>query len=136
MVCFTNVCNINYFYYICRRNRDMTEQELEIFYSQISTKIIETRKKLNLTQQVFADELNISRASIVNIEKKRQRPTIHLLYKISILAELDMNYFFKSFQKDIITNTKFSEKIDKRKLKEDEKVILKDYISKQLLTKE
>ncbi|WP_430933275.1 helix-turn-helix transcriptional regulator [Saccharicrinis sp. 156] len=114
----------------------MTEQELEIFYSQISTKIIETRKKLNLTQQVFADELNISRASIVNIEKKRQRPTIHLLYKISILAELDMNYFFKSFQKDIITNTKFSEKIDKRKLKEDEKVILKDYISKQLLTKE
>lgn len=114
----------------------MTEQELEMFYSQISTKIVEIRKKLKFTQQTFADRLNISRASIVNIEKKRQRPTIHLLYEISVLAELDMNYFFQSFQKNTLDNTKFSEKIDRKKLKEDEKLILKDYISKQLLTKE
>ncbi|RKD92525.1 helix-turn-helix transcriptional regulator [Mangrovibacterium diazotrophicum] len=113
----------------------MTEQELELFYSQLSNKIVELRSNLNLTQQVFADELNISRASIVNIEKKRQRPTIHLLYKISVLAQVEMNYFFDSFNNQNLMDGKISDKIDKKKLNEDEKLMLKNYITKQFISK-
>jgi transcriptional regulator with XRE-family HTH domain len=112
----------------------MSEQELKIFYSLLSSKIIEVRKQLKLTQQAFADELHISRASIVNIEKKRQKPTIHLLFKISILGNVDMNYFFKSIPKDFMEENRFSKKIDKRISEEEDNIMIKNFISSKLLS--
>ena len=47
-----------------------------------------SRKHYN--QEVFAKMLKLSRASIVNIEKGRQRPTLHLLYEICKITEYNL----------------------------------------------
>lgn len=74
----------------------MTTDFQDIFYSELIKKVRKVRLDLNMTQSDFAENLGLSRASIVNIEKGRQKPSIHLLYEISLLAKLDMNFFFNT----------------------------------------
>lgn len=95
----------------------MTSDFQEFFYSELCKKIKWVRKDLKLTQYDFSEKLGLSRASIVNIEKERQKPTIHLLYKITQLAKIDMNYFFDSIQ-DESTTSSFSKRIEKKLGKE------------------
>lgn len=54
-------------------------------YELIGRKIREKRiaKESGLSQDKLAELLNMSRASIVNIEAGRQRPPVHILWKIA-----------------------------------------------------
>ena len=54
-------------------------------YMVIGQKIKAARKDLegSLSQQELADRLGVSRTSIVNIEGGKQRPPIHLLWRIA-----------------------------------------------------
>ena len=61
----------------------MTDQEKKLLYNQIGKNIRSTREKLKIKQTEFAKILEISRASIVNIEKARQHPPLHLLFDIA-----------------------------------------------------
>jgi DNA-binding XRE family transcriptional regulator len=67
------------YYYSIR----MTEAELGNFYIQLGINIKRHREQAGLKQEAFATMLNLSRASIVNIEKGRQRPPLHLMWDIS-----------------------------------------------------
>lgn len=49
------------------------------------------RKEINITQQEFADLLNVSRQTIISIEKGRYNPSLELAFKIS-------KYFNKSIE--------------------------------------
>ncbi len=58
-------------------------------YRKIGSLIAQAREKHNggkLTQAVLANRVNLSRASIVNIERGRHRVSLYLLYRIA--AEL------------------------------------------------
>lgn len=61
----------------------MQEEEKERFYRSIGNNIKEARLEANLKQEAFANFLGLSRASIVNIEKGRQHPPIHLLWEMA-----------------------------------------------------
>lgn len=61
----------------------MTDREKEQFYRKLGENIKKAREKIGLKQSSFAQTLQISRASIVNLEKGRQRPPLHLLYEIA-----------------------------------------------------
>jgi len=52
-------------------------------YMAIADRIRAQRKCAGMSQQVLADVVGLSRASIVNIERCRQRPSIDLLYDIA-----------------------------------------------------
>lgn len=103
-----------------------------LLYREICSKIRGVRMEMNLTQEEFADNLNISRSSIVNIEKNRQRPTIHLLYDISVMCGVKMDYFFDSLPiKD--GDQPISKKIEKKikgKLDDKTKAKVEEFISK------
>lgn len=60
----------------------MTESAEKEFYKALGQLIKQARTNAKLKQEAFASMLNLSRASIVNIEKGRQRPPIHLLWDI------------------------------------------------------
>jgi DNA-binding XRE family transcriptional regulator len=60
----------------------MTDQEIKSLYLGIGLRIKELRQQRGLNQEAFALLLDLTRASIVNIEKGRQRVTIHLIYDI------------------------------------------------------
>jgi DNA-binding XRE family transcriptional regulator len=61
----------------------MTEQEKRLLYNQIGKNIRGARENLKIKQTDFAKLLEISRASVVNIEKARQYPPLHLIFDIA-----------------------------------------------------
>lgn len=61
----------------------------EIFYEQIGERIRNFRLSAGISQELFADLLNMTRASVVNIEKGRQRPSVFLLVRIAEILSVD-----------------------------------------------
>lgn len=78
----------------------MTEQEQKSLYSAIGLKIKEFRQKRELNQEAFAQLLNLTRASIVNIEQGRQRVTIHMIYDICKITNVNFTDILPELQKD------------------------------------
>jgi transcriptional regulator with XRE-family HTH domain len=56
-----------------------------LLYQMVGEKIRSARERLNprLSQAKLAEKLKITRVSVVNIEAGRQRPPLHLLWKIA-----------------------------------------------------
>lgn len=65
----------------------MTENEKKIFYSKLGENIRQERMRKNVSQEYLAKILQLSRPSIVNIEKARQYPPLHLVVEISNALE-------------------------------------------------
>lgn len=61
----------------------------DLFYEQIGERIRNYRLSAGLGQEVFSELLNMTRASVVNIEKGRQRPSIFLLISIARILNID-----------------------------------------------
>lgn len=61
----------------------MPKTSKDLFYIALGKKIAENRNLASLTQQKLADILNLSRASVVNIEKGRQQLSIFLLCQVA-----------------------------------------------------
>lgn len=68
----------------------MTEQTQEILYAQLGAKIKDCRLKVGFNQSKLAEALDMSRASIINIEQGKQRPPLHLLYDISSILGVEV----------------------------------------------
>lgn len=84
----------------------MNELELKSLYKLLGAKIKELRLNRGFNQEDFAKLLNLTRASIVNIEQGRQRVSIHLLYDICKIANVSIKDILPDIQRD--DNTKLS----------------------------
>ena len=69
--------------------------EENAFKKLISLKIKSLRNKENLTQQKFADILDVSQQSIQEIEQGKKGVGIFKLYKITKALKLKLSEFFK-----------------------------------------
>lgn len=54
-----------------------------LLYKRLGTAIKERRKQLGLTQEQLSNQLELSRASLANIETGRQRLLVHQLYRLA-----------------------------------------------------
>jgi DNA-binding XRE family transcriptional regulator len=61
----------------------MDDKKQLLLYQQVGDRIKHLRTMVSLTQEQLADAVGLSRASIVNIEKGRQHPSLHLLFQIA-----------------------------------------------------
>lgn len=69
----------------------MTAEEIKSLYVGIGQRIKELRLSKGLNQEDFARNLSLTRASIANIEKGRQRVSIHLVYEICRIATANIS---------------------------------------------
>lgn len=76
----------------------MIPSEQSKFYAILGSRIREARTQAKLKQETFATFLNLSRASIVNIEKGRQHPPIHLLWDIAKVLNIQVSELFPQFE--------------------------------------
>lgn len=76
----------------------MTNTEQEKFYQMLGGLIKNARTQAGLKQEAFASYLNLSRTSIVNIEKGRQHPPIHLLWVIAKVLDIDATSLLPAFK--------------------------------------
>ncbi len=78
----------------------MTSSNKKRFYIEVGLAIQEARKKANLSQAIVAQKINMSRASIVNIEKGRQNPPLHLLWSFSQILNTSIHDLIPDFQSE------------------------------------
>jgi DNA-binding XRE family transcriptional regulator len=64
----------------------MTEQIQAQLYLDLGNRIRKARTRAGFKQGTFAQMLGVSRASVVNIEKGRQRPPLHYIYEVAKLT--------------------------------------------------
>ena len=96
----------------------MVTAEQKRFYEILGGRIKAARRKAGLKQEVFASHLQLSRASIVNVEKGRQHPTIHTLCVIAKVLDTDISELLPP----TLSNDKLSpewKKLVKKELKSD-----------------
>ncbi len=68
----------------------------EILYKLLGKKIRDKREKSGLSQSKLAGKLKMSRVSVVNIEAGRQRPPLHLIWKIAEIFETELSLLLPS----------------------------------------
>ncbi len=59
------------------------------FFQQFGRNVARRRKELELTQEVLAQRMNISRPSITNIERGEQGVSLYMALQIAAALELD-----------------------------------------------
>ena len=69
----------------------MSEDEEDRFYKQLGEKINHARRKRGLTQESLASLVGLSRTSVVNLEKGRQKLLTHLLLEFSRALQLNIH---------------------------------------------
>lgn len=67
------------------------KEEQQYLYESIGNEIKKLRIKSRFSQEQLAHKLKLSRASVVNIEKGRQHPPLHLLIDISRVLNINFS---------------------------------------------
>lgn len=60
----------------------------------VASKIRDLRRERKLSQDEFSKHVDLSRVSIANIETGNQKPTLELVWKISSIFSISIDYFF------------------------------------------
>lgn len=85
-----NVNNIDYLYfskYICHVNQKQRQR----LYNLLGANVKKYRSQKGLTQGQLANEIALTRTSIVNIEQGRQHPPLYLLFDIAKVLDVDLH---------------------------------------------
>lgn len=65
--------------------------DIDKFYIDLGENIKNLREKLGYSQEEIGKYLDLTRTSIVNIEKGRQRSPLHTLYELASFFNVDIN---------------------------------------------
>lgn len=71
----------------------MTESNKNLFYRELGASILQARRNMGISQEVLGEKVGLSRASIVNIEKGRQAPPLHILWVLADILNTDISSF-------------------------------------------
>lgn len=66
----------------------------QLLYEFVASRIKDFRKERKLSQDEFSKQVELSRVSIANIELGNQKPTLDLVWKISSIFAINIDYFF------------------------------------------
>jgi transcriptional regulator with XRE-family HTH domain len=90
----------------------MAEQAEKRLYRLIGERVSSARSSTGLSQNKLAKKLGLSRVSVVNIEKGRQRPPVHVLWKIAEALGVEITDLIPALAQ--IANTEASVHLDNR----------------------
>ena len=84
----------------------------------IGTRIKKIRKLLDKSQEELANELNVTKQAISNIENSKSAPGINLLSKLLIDYDININYIIAGIGDVFITKEKTYQSIKKSLIEE------------------
>lgn len=107
---------------------------VETFYQEIGANIRNERLRKGITQEILAERLDLTRASIVNLEKGRHKPAIHQLIIIADILAVDYSAFLPKSnikKKNVSTGIDFENAVfqDQVVKKKSNQSILKNFLS-------
>ena len=75
----------------------------EEIYEIFGRLVAERRKRAKLTQEALAQSLNMSRASIANIERGEQAVQLHLIFEIAAILNVQVQELIPALHQGIET---------------------------------
>ncbi|WPV67511.1 helix-turn-helix transcriptional regulator [Chitinophaga sp. LS1] len=75
----------------------MTPLDSNGLYTQLGQRIRNAREKVGMSQEVLAEQLSLTRASIVNIENGKQRPMLHTLLSICDILKTNLKVLLPEY---------------------------------------
>lgn len=69
----------------------MATMNLDDFYREIGETIKAERLKNGMSQEILAEQLELTRASVINLEKGRHRPSVHQLVIIAETLNVEIS---------------------------------------------
>lgn len=109
----------------------MTSKQVDFFYEKLGDRIRSHRILANLKQEPFALLLGLSRSSVVNIEKGRQRPSVHLLFEICNVFKISLLQLLQPFEDEM---TIHDDGVDPKWIRHVEKRVNGDEVSVEMIT--
>ena len=73
----------------------MNQAKQEAYLNKLSRRIADVRKQKGYTQERLAEEADLDRVALANIETGRRRPTVTTLYKLAKAMNIDVVDLFK-----------------------------------------
>lgn len=73
----------------------MSSKQTEVFLKKLSARLADLRKHSNMTQERLAEEAEIDRVALANIETGRRHPTVTTVYKIATALGVKVEDVFK-----------------------------------------
>lgn len=91
----------------------LPDRQIKYLYEELGNRIKNGRIAQGYKQEAFASLLKISRASLVNIERGRQRPPLHNLYEISRLIKIPLAEMLPSLvdENQLNSDSKFEKEV-------------------------
>ncbi len=107
------------------------KQEQIEFYKKVGALVRKARVERELKQEYVANQLGLTRTSIVNIEQGEQKIQLHAILLLAKLYEMDVREFFPDIEK--FSNTtltkdseeKISEVLEKQVIQDSAEVLKK-----------
>lgn len=90
-----------------------------------SQRIKQVRQLLNKSQQDLADELNVTKQAISNIETGKCAPSLNLLSKLLIDYNVNLNYIIANIGEIFLSGNSPNDELKNSILKEVEKMLEK-----------
>ena len=96
--------------------RVLENSQIHLLYNVIGKRIRVEREKEGYKQTEFAQLLQISRASLVNIEQGRQRAPLHIIYEVARLLKIGVSDLLPNVNEIAAqdVNKELKEKIEKK----------------------
>jgi|GEM_PF-1006670 len=82
--------------YQIEENMHMDKEKSQQLYHILGLRIRQHRERLKLSQGALADQLSISRNSVVNVEKGQQHTPLHVLFEIAYALGLEIEALLPS----------------------------------------
>ncbi len=73
----------------------MSKDATTVFLANLSKRLAQLRRRANMTQEKLAEEANIDRVALANIETGRRHPTVTTVHKIARALNIKIEEVFK-----------------------------------------
>ena len=73
----------------------MNNNKTEVFLDKLSARLVELRRKADMTQEELAELAEIDRVALANIETGRRRPTVTTIHRIAVGLGVSVEDVFK-----------------------------------------
>lgn len=104
------------------------QTESDLFYSEVAEKLRLYRKRAKMDQETLAEHLRLSRTSVINIEKGRQRISLEQAWLAARALKVQIADLLPSINP--LTIDQWAEKIDTKTVGAKEKKNVMQWISK------
>ncbi|GAA4924600.1 helix-turn-helix transcriptional regulator [Mucilaginibacter defluvii] len=87
---------------------------IEDFYNELGEKIKVERLRQRISQEELAEYLNLTRSSIINLEKGRHRPSVYQILQIAAMLNIEYIKLIPvtlKVDKNTTTNEQLKEKV-------------------------